>query len=75
MTRDDVLAAIDAAIGTPPNDPGETAADYAVRHNLTTDSARNRLEKGVREGKLLKGHRYVARSGGSMYPLPVYRAA
>ena len=75
MSQDDILEAIRAAVGAVPHDPGLTVGEYAAREGVTKDSARNVLEKGVREGKLHKGRCYRRRENGSSYPVPVYRAA
>lgn len=73
VTRDDILAAIDAVAGTPPNDAGITLYEYMAAHGCTLDRARNFLDKQVRLGTLIKGKAYRTRPNGSQYPMAVYR--
>ncbi len=73
LTRDELLAAIDEAIGPAPADPGVTILEFATARGLSQEAARCTLERGVRLGKLVRGSALRPRTNGRVSVQNVYR--
>ena len=74
MTQSDILDAIRAAVGPQQNDPGVAVQEFAEAEGLTIEAARGVLERGVRDGRLVKGRARRRIMDGRVCPVPVYRA-
>lgn len=72
-TAEEMLQAIQDAIGPEPHDPGVTVSEYAKANGISTPQARGALERGVAAGKLLRGLARKQYIDGRRVVVPVYR--
>jgi len=73
VTQADLIEAIADVVGRIQSDPGVTVHEYVAAQGISRSMARDRLERGAREGKLIRGLAHRPRSNGQLYPQSVYR--
>lgn len=71
----EMLDAIDAAVGPVEDDPGVSVREYAESKGISIEIAARILNKAVAEGRLVRGRGRRARGNSRNYPMTVYRPA
>lgn len=55
------------------DDPGQTVNELADSFGVGRRAVRKRLHKGIQEGTIIKGVRFIHNRKGSLVPVPVYQ--